>query len=169
MPLCLYKVHIRRILADQSEAQWLEQAAVHHVPFPYSDLAGSSLRAMLPRNWVDNTWASLSGHRSLCRLRAGLLDLSHRGGKRSAAAVRECIFCAKKTRAPYIHVLGECAVSCNPSLPASWSGLTPRDRALAFLSAGPVDAHFTTVSLVAKRIHDDCEMYWREKLAARSH
>ena len=64
---------------------------------------------------VSPPWEAL-GHRALRRLRTGTLDLAHVSGNKSQAKVRCCIFCNRKTCAPYIRVLGECHISRNPEL-----------------------------------------------------
>ena len=54
-------------------------------------------------------WDELLGVRAWCRLRAGLVRLSHRFCKRSAAKVQQCVFCDVYTSDAHAHVFEECA------------------------------------------------------------
>ncbi|OLQ00778.1 putative E3 ubiquitin-protein ligase HERC4 [Symbiodinium microadriaticum] len=51
------------------------------------------------------------------------------------AKVRCCIFCNKKTWAPYVHVLGECHISRSPELRDAGELFFARERALGLLNA----------------------------------
>ena len=102
------------------------------------------------------------GHRALCRLRAGTLDLAHVHGNKSQAKVRCCIFCNKKTWAPYIHVLGECHISHHPHLRAADELFSPRERALGLLNAQPHEMLFAPAARVALAIERESKRFWEQ-------
>ena len=56
----------------------------------------------------DMAWSVLNSQRSLCRLRGGLITLSHLEVRRSAAQRTRCIFCDEPTLSPTLHVLCRC-------------------------------------------------------------
>ena len=152
LPVWQYKRHVASVLEGASLAEWSSSWAYHAVPAPYADLGGKP--SDLPKALLGSNvpWDALQGHQSLCRLRAGLVDISHVNGNVSRASVRSCIFCGKKTYAPYVHVLGCCKASWSDALPKRWLELGAKDRMLAFLCCQPQEAHFHAVASLAKQI-----------------
>ena len=115
---------------------------------------------LVPLLSVSLPWDALLGHRALCRLRAGTLDLAHVNGKKSRAKVRCCLFCNKKTWASYIHVLGECQISFRPELCDAAEPLSPRERALWLLNMPPHERLFPAAACVALTIERESKRFW---------
>ena len=155
-----YLVLVRSLLSSAASATFWSSCSGHLVPFPFSLLSSgpSPLPAALLS--VSLPWEALMGHRALCRLRAGTLDLAHANGKKSQAKVRCCIFCNKKTWAPYIHVLGECHISRSPELRDAGELFSPRERALVLLNALPHELLFPAVARVALAIERRSKQFW---------
>ena len=109
-------------------------------------------------------WGVLTGHRSLCRLRAGLLNVSHKHLKKSSAKLRKCILCNKATYAPYLHILGECAkTEAHRVDMASWlvPG-SPKEVSLQILRASPPHPGFEEVVALAASIEHLCNDFWQK-------
>jgi len=103
--------------------------------------------------------------RSLCRLRAGLLDFGHLGGKHSAAARRRCIFCNTATLSVNFHVLCRCSVWQNlTQLVWQFSTIalpeTMGEQVVHILSASPEDGHYGAVLALAGSLDRDEGKYW---------
>ena len=58
---------------------------------------------------TDLSWHLLYDIRSLCRIRVGIVTLSHKNGCRSQARIQYCIFCAAAVPDPYLQAIMECA------------------------------------------------------------
>ena len=161
--LAAYASLVRSRLCSAAVSSLVLSCASHSVPFPWSVLSSgpSSAPASLLR--LRLPWSALVGHRALCQLRAGTVHLSHVDGHRSAAKVRCCVFCGKKTYAPYIHVLGECFVSLSPGLPDPGPNLPPRDRARLLLNVQASNAMFADVAHVALMIVQESMAFWTKK------
>ena len=157
-----YLVLVRSLLSSAASAVLWSSCSGHLVPFPFSVLSSgpSPLPAALLS--VSLPWEALMGHRALCRLRAGTLDLAHVHGNKSQAKVRCCIFCNKKTWAPYIHVLGECHISHHPHLRAADELFSPRERALGLLNAQPHEMLFAPAARVALAIERESKRFWEQ-------
>ena len=159
-PLGAYLRHVTSLLEARCIASWRRAAHLHDRPIPYRDLANEpsvwpSLLRMFPA-----PWPVLRGHASLCRLRAGLVEVSHLHGRRSSASVRECIGCGCHCRAPLLHVLSACA---------HWTpdGAAPgvkrrRAVALAVLNATPGTNDFASAAGLASRIELDVRVFWSD-------
>ena len=161
VPLQLYKRQVVSILEAATIESWLQSCASHLIPFPYAELRDTSVLSPDDVWHSDLPWEALRGHRSLCRLRAGILELAHVNGRRTSASIKSCIFCSKKIRASHLHVLGECHVSQHPSFPTAWSHLGPKERSKALLCSTPADEWFSGVCTVARAIEIECFRFWR--------
>ena len=120
------------VLRASSQHGWLAACSLHVMPFPYSDIASASL--LEPKAMIDSALPcdALMGHCSLCKLRSGLSELSHVGGKVSQAGVRRCIFCEHLMRVPFKHALSDCPISADPGLPSCWTSMDAAQKAFAF-------------------------------------
>ena len=161
MPLKLYKVLIRGKLQASCSSSRNNATARHAIPFPYQDLMATSVCLSHPRAWKAMCWDGLKGHYSLCRLRAGLLELGHLRGKKNAAPQIRCIMCEALVRSPYSHVLGECGWLQNFDLPSAWDSMSAREAAFRFLTTTPEQQHFPAVARACSAIELAHEAFWR--------
>ncbi|CAE7247873.1 unnamed protein product [Symbiodinium sp. CCMP2592] len=120
----------------------------HDIPdYPDAEGCGSVksylvlVRSLLSSAASAVLWSSCSGH---------------------LAKVRCCIFCNKKTWAPYIHVLGECRISHHPHLRDACELLCPRERALGLLNAQPHEMLFAPAACVALTIERGSKQFWEQ-------
>ena len=104
----VYKRIVDGVLCGKCAGAWVPRADMGAAQIPYrsfqkvqSDKLALIQRLVLP-------WASQLHVRSWCRLRAGLLRLRCRDGRRSRARFQDCIFCGLTIRNAMIHVLGAC-------------------------------------------------------------
>ena len=161
MPLSLYKPYVIKLLQEATHLSFAAAASSHRVPVTFHDLAQSRILLFKPSDWSQCSWSTLAGHRSLCRLRAGLLEFVHLNQKRSVASIRRCCFCDKKVRTSFMHALGECWVSRSADLPLQWQRLEPADRMRAFLTTGPRDSWFLAVVATAVKLEHLCIDFWQ--------
>jgi hypothetical protein len=100
-PLHAYLKFVKEAVAAISLAKWKLAVAAHDRPVAYLELSRE------PSCWptlllkAPVAWDVLVGHISLARMRAGLIDLGHVGGRRSNASIRLCIGCGCRTRATF--------------------------------------------------------------------
>ena len=102
-----YKLYVDSVLATRYRASWTSIISRHrsHVPYHlFEPLPGTGIG----RLQVHLPLASHVHVRSWCRLRCGLLCLSHLGGSRSAARFQDCIFCKQSVRNNLVHSLSLC-------------------------------------------------------------
>ena len=109
-----YKSHVKQRVRAAEAPMWLAAVERHGAQVPYpvfqrkpSD-AVNAVR-LLCSGPTPLDWDVQVGLRSWCRLRAGLLRLRARGGKRSDAKYQDCIFCGRCIRNATKHALAECA------------------------------------------------------------
>ena len=160
MPLTLYKTHVRGVLQRQRSVGNAEATASHSIPLPYAAMQQSCILRMMPKSWKAMSWAELRGHRSMCRLRAGILSLGHLRGKRTSLPQSQCILCDKLVRSPYAHALGECRAFDASGLPLEWAMLTAKDAAFCLLTSVPGQAHFHAAARIAREIEDAHDAFW---------
>ena len=166
LPLSQYKKLVKDTLSASGVAKWQLDTAAHSIPFPIQLLhSGPSADCAVLRR-CSVSWDTLSGQRSLCRLRAGLLDLSHRNNRRSNASQRYCIFCGVLTRAPYIHVLGECSFTAQhrSALEVYVPATAPREASLNLLCATASQAYFALAVSFASYVEKASCNFWKTKL-----
>ena len=129
--LSAYKLHVESRLVARSLWKWGETPAKHTAQVPYTQVCprrGGYLNKCLSAS-LD--WGTLLGSRSHCRLRAGLILLRSRRGKRSLARYQDCIFCSTCTRNATVHVLGQYKV---------WAPLRSSFVASSRLDVAPISA-----------------------------
>ena len=161
VPLSVYKARVLEVLAHASWQYWWAKAGEHALPLPFHDLWGSC--ALTPASVLQSScsWDGLSGHRSMCQLRMGALNIGHKCGKRSQAAVRSCIYCNKLVRSPYLHALGECKISHAAGIPNDWGAEGLRSRTMSLLCCHPDSLVFGIVAGIAKRMEQERRQFWK--------
>ena len=140
------------MLQDATLQHFSAAASSHMVPLCFSDVESSRLSIFRPSEWSWQSWQTLAGHRALCRLCAGLLDMVHLQNKRSVASIRHCCFCVKKIRTSYTHALGECTVSQDTSFPQPWQNLSLPEGTKAILCSTPGDDWFPAAVALAVKL-----------------
>jgi len=103
-----YSCYVVQTLSQSFKYTWDSVVAKHRAHIPYY-LSESHPGAGI-RRWrgVDLTTKAQLSLRSWCRMRCGLLVLSHIGGKESDARHQYCIFCHECTRNASVHCLSLC-------------------------------------------------------------
>jgi len=103
-----YRAYVLGVLRGSFQAWWCSTVRKHCSTPPYYDLEVKAGASTTLWRGVSLPSAAHFGIRCWCRLRCGLLDLAHLGGRRSAAIHRECIFCRQATRTPLVHCISVC-------------------------------------------------------------
>jgi hypothetical protein len=106
--VCEYVALARDTLETACLARWRGRVASHKTPVAYNTLQANPSTALHASMLPPVPWKVFVGQRSWCRLRSGLVDLGHRGGRRTAARWQQCIGCGKVHRSVWIHVFAEC-------------------------------------------------------------
>ena len=162
-----YFDYARDALVRRCSEAWAPILSRHVLPFSYS-------RVQLPSNhsamsWARKSihcWEELLGVRAWCRLRAGLVRLSHRFHKRSAAKVQLCIFCDHSVTSAYGHVFGNCAEFADLRLAPlrailSEAGADNVDKAVSILRVGPPDRAWKSVLRWCLEVDRRAEVFWQ--------
>ncbi len=111
-------------------------------------------------------WQPLVAVRAFCRLRLGILVLTHVGGKASAAKCRFCIACGMAVTAPVTHAMIRCAAFDEYRLPlcgtVAW-GDEVVGRLSSLLQLQPGDEGFEAVLLLAAKVDEYAVSFWSQK------
>ena len=111
-------------------------------------------------------WKALHGVRSLCRLRLGLLQLTHIGGRQSSAKVRLCIACTRPTTCPVAHVLLVCQALSKVREALTYTdawGPADEGRLSRLLCLEPSAAGFCELVHLARSIDDLAVEFWKNR------
>ena len=100
-----YLVHIRSTLERVHLASWNAAVQRHILPVPYK-----SFMAGIPSLWMNLPWTTMMKHRSIARLRCGLVDLGHLRGRRSRAKKQCYIFCDELVSQLWVHTFCLCPI-----------------------------------------------------------
>ena len=160
-----YKAYVRGVVTRRCNLEWKDAVSTHALPVRYLDVRPDISADLAAAFVVQLGWPSMMLQRSLCRLRAGLLDMGHLDRGRSSASRRRCIFCDMPTLSITFHVLCRCEV---------WSGLrqaiwqlspvampsTMQGQVVHILSASPADAHYCAVLALAGSLDRDEWQFW---------
>ncbi|CAE8591239.1 unnamed protein product, partial [Polarella glacialis] len=154
---------VRCILEKACLLEWRQAVSTHVSPIPYLDL--SSCPSANPGCVLQTcglSWPALLGHVSMCRMRAGLVDMGHIEHRRSQAKIRYCIGCNQRVRAALIHALAVCPM-WQPErslLPKCWDTKEPKDLALAVLLVSATDPTFSVSVALVVKIARDAAHFW---------
>ena len=108
--VCTYKTYVKQTLAAVSLTVRRPHLLRHTRPFPYFDIAPVPATALNDALRAKCSWQTLLGHRSLCRLRCGLIMLGHVNQRASSAHVQYCVFCDKRYTSVFAHVACSCPI-----------------------------------------------------------
>jgi hypothetical protein len=160
-PLYLFKALVLKALTESAVASWRDEVASHTIPFPILELHDTPICINRSILQLPLVWEALLGHRSLCRMRAALIELGHIRGKHSRARARQCIFCDKFYSSLTLHVLGECDcwTALRSQLPGSWSQ-EPKALSRAVLTVLPGAAGFAGAATLALAVDSASAKYW---------
>ena len=105
-----YNRYVYNVVLERCSATQARVRARHRLPLPYVDVTAGVQPNLFQRSVIRSSpsWPVLISVRSLCRVRAGLVVLGHRGGRISRAAVQNCIFCGCESSSIYAHVFLTC-------------------------------------------------------------
>ena len=97
-------------------------------------------------------------------MRAGLIELAGRGGRRSAARQRACIFCGEPSRNPVKHAIGKCRYfdpqrEVFSKIAAPGTNRT-EDITLFVLTQKPGDEHFAAALAFCADVDREASEYW---------
>ena len=104
-----YVKYVRGTLRSSHLIVWKASAEKHVHPFPYLLLREEPSSDAVIGHKAVLSWGHLLAARSVSRIRAGLLHLGHRGGRRTAARLKQCIACGQTVSDTYVHCLAICA------------------------------------------------------------
>ena len=105
-----YCRYVKQVVLERCDQERRRGRAAHRFPIPFSDLVLGVAPSLRHREMLRGglSWDVLSGIRSWCRIRAGIVVLGHRRGQRSQARVQCCIFCDCESSSLYQHVFLHC-------------------------------------------------------------
>lgn len=160
-----YRLYVRQRCRDLGLPSWRE-VAQRHARLPlYLEVQPqhSNLLHLVPNLVLG--WEDRQAVRSFCRLRAGIIRLTHVDGRLSRASIQNCIFCSKRLRTGLPHVLCRCA-----TFEGWWQQLATlrrqEDRELvseeakAILACPPSSSLFVLVLRFAKDIDVRARLFW---------
>ncbi|CAE7805313.1 unnamed protein product [Symbiodinium necroappetens] len=160
-----YRLYVRQRCRDLGLPSWRE-VAQRHARLPlYLEVQPqhSNLLHLVPNLVLG--WEDRQAVRSFCRLRAGIIRLTHVDGRLSRASIQNCIFCSKRVRTGLPHVLCRCA-----TFEGWWQQLATlrrqEDRELvseeakAILACPPSSSLFVLVLRFAKDIDVRARLFW---------
>ena len=168
LPFRKYKLIVTNLLQDAcvnnavSKLRAQNSAISFDVAYPSGALPLTLYLAA--RHPLD--WKVLHGVRSLCRLRLGLLHLTHVGGRQSDAKVRMCIACSRPTTCPVAHMLLVCTAlaTARERLTSinAW-GVLQEGRLRRLLSLEPGTEGFCELVMLARSIDDMAVEFWKNR------
>ena len=108
-----YKMYVSAQLQAACRSSWLSVASCHRANITYTTFAQHARIHLRQWRSLGLPHDALLSMRSLCRLRAGLITLTHLGGKQSGAVHQSCIFCGGVTAKSTVHCLSLCGFWTN--------------------------------------------------------
>ena len=162
--LLAYKAHVVQRLVAANANGWREKAASHTAQVPYTLFQPSPSKIINEARRANLPWQVQLTLLSWCRLRAGLIILRHRNGRRSTARYQSCIFCGMTIRNATVHTLSCCSHWTKARADAiSTLGLETnlagkRNLAMLGISVGRRGFHETI--LFAGQIDREATEYW---------
>ena len=165
-----YFALVDELLRAASLGQWLSDVRRHKAPVDYASILGVPCTHLRDAWKCGLPWDLLVGQRSLARLRAGLLRLGHRRGRRSSARHQSCICCDREIEDTAWHVIFECS-GINADLRSALAdamtdgseGLSATE-ALSTVLLLPVDSPaYPAVIALSSCIEEVSRNFWRDK------
>jgi hypothetical protein len=156
--LSAYSRYVKHALEEKCVIAWRTEAAKHVYPFSYLALSDQPQPGILDACRLQLPWPTLVGHRELSRLRCGLLRLGHVARKRSQASVQYCIFCNRRFRNVYKHVVCDCPVQAASRLLIQKAGVDC--STCVFLAIAPSSSAFGSVVGFAVAVGSGERSFW---------
>ena len=162
-----YTTQVTKALQEMSQHNLEVSLQESSQPLPYLCVQMPTSPALQACLASDLPWEVLANVKSWCRLRAGLVDLACRDGRRSGARHRSCIFCNEPSnRNPLKHVLGICQEFNDLRQPfLNQECHTPNSSeeiALCVLSQEPGSENFPAAVRLCTEVDRRADMYWSE-------
>ena len=104
-----FKDYVRGAVASKTASVWRNAIGCHGGSIPYVLLEPMPGLSLCRLNGASLTPGVHMLVRSWCRLRCGLLFLSHSNGQRRRRRYLDCIWCDQSTRNEMVHCLSSCA------------------------------------------------------------
>ena len=162
-----YKALVTDLLAAQTQARSLASLAESSARLPYTCVQSPVSTALQECREADLDWDTLISVRSWCRIRASLVEVSTRAGRRSIARVQNCIFCGEPCRNPIKHVVGNCThfSAEREKFKRSYPGplTSPEDVTLAVLQERPRGLLFKDALNLCTRVDREARKYWLDQ------
>jgi hypothetical protein len=106
------------------------------------------------------SWLMLCQHRSLCRLRLGLLELGHSNKKHTRALPVQRVACNMISRCIYQHILCQCSKFSGPRDSFTLAGGCV-DSSANVLACRPEHAAFWPLLGLAAAVEEKAEVFWK--------
>ena len=160
-----YKDHALAVVGRRCRDDWLQATRSTTGPVDYLRLRPTMSSDLVDAQAQGWPWHSLLLQRSLCRLRANLLSLTHLEGRVSRARRQRCILCSQSVLSPTFHVLCSCEHLAEVrSLFWSSAGVArPESVALeaeAMLSCGPSSPAYGAMLAFAGCLDKNARHFW---------
>ena len=163
--LAKYRQYVRSCCVHLGLRSWVATAERHTRLPRYLEFQSShsGLLQMVPD--LKLHWEDGQAVRAFCRLRAGIIRLTHRDGRLSRACIQQCIFCGRRVRNGLPHVL--CRCSALRDWTQMLSDLRREDEhalvseeAREILACPASSPLFVVVLRLAKDIDDRAKSFW---------
>ena len=162
-----YKKSVDTALQRFSANIWSSQIQHHRAQIPYSVVCDRLHDTLQTVRNAHLPWDTLLCVRAWCRLRTGLLYLSHVNGRRSSATYQSCIFCNSGVRNAVVHCMGVCKhwdkrLAFTSLMPEQAHPATADALALVLLSCHPSSAGFADLMLWCNQIDRESDQFWHQ-------
>ena len=168
-----YRQYLNKRVAALCAEHRSGQVQAHQCPIPYQDISKDASADLAQGMNHRLSWRSLSGQKAMCRVRLGLLRLSHLNGKDSDARYTHCIFCDQRLLSPYLHTFASCAYWVNQRTRVWQQASTPqpqskRDALLGVVRSRPGMRQYDACIAWITEISSAEQKFWQESTRPRS-
>ena len=143
--------------------RWLTRAGAHAQPVPYLQLRGGPSTDLASAYKTGLSWKAILGQRSLARLRAHLISLTHKEGRESGARWHSCIWCDEDILGgDALHALEHCQVwtAARSRFHRDKASKSPEGLQRQLLAARPEEAGHEAGAECARDIDASAERFW---------
>ena len=160
-----YKRYICQAVADRFLPSWRGAVARHTAQVPYSLIQGHPSDVLGRIGALELPWRTQISVRGWIRLRAGLVCLRHRNGRRSTARYQMCIGCNCTVRNATSHAIARCQCwsELREAIFAMWPGaqrMLVGQFTLAVLKCPPESLAFPSEVALAQSMDCMATRFW---------
>jgi hypothetical protein len=157
---------VKQCLIISSHETWLSKIAQHQAQVPYDRFQPQQSDVVLSLAQVSLTMDVLTGIRAWCRLRAGLVRLRHRDGKRSRSKFQSCLFCTQVVRNATVHMVASCPMWKShreqfESIAGGSKEVRDGEKTLLFLGVSTTSPAFVVAARWADAVEQEAACVWR--------